>query len=838
MQTIVKDYLHSINNDALDAVQEDYLIQLLQDEDAYQDVDGLVDTVQQLLQVDDGSVQIYAKDLVSRAMTEVCTDSQTTDKADYNDCSKENCHEDHAGHTQRSVGGSQSASQIVYDNTTSLPSSPSSEEDSEKIEKRALRKERLKQKREERKLKKQRKELEKNKRRAKKLEDKDSLPVLPEDEASAWKDCQETGVVWGGRGKGGRGEYAGAVNSVKSNIHLTNVSISLDNGMDLLTNSTMDIVKGHRYGLIGRNGCGKSTLLKRLAEKAVPGIPHDIRIMLVHQQIEGTDESSLRTLLRADKDREALLNEQYELENSLESVTNIQVEDVGQRLGDIAAELDAISADTAEDRAMEILLGLQFTKGMILGPTKNLSGGWRMRLAIAQSLFVQSDLLLADEITNHLSIRGLEWLINYLNRDKDRTMIVVSHDRHFLDAVCSDIVVLSHQQLEYHVGNYSEYQRQQQDKTTREAQILDAAERQRARAEAFIQKQQASANKKNADPNKQRQAKMIREKKLDRIGNYREDGKKYKLNSLKKLSEDHVRLAQKVHIKVEDPVIKMKFPEPVWPSSIGPSDSVIRLENFTLGFEAGNPLILNTTLSVHRGSKIAVVGENGCGKTSLMNVLSNADGAAMSNSGSFWIHPSVRIGHVSQYAVEELESLSSMTVLEYTKKRLASGSASSRITSKADGNIRQYLGAFGLGGRHALQSIGRLSGGERMRLCFATVLANQPHILILDEATNHVDLETLDSMSEALNAFGGSVLMVSHNQGFLSGFCNELWVVDKKRIAVNHSDTATFDEIFSDYRNSVFHSSGSRSNQRRDKADMAKRANKQHYGIGQRTALF
>lgn len=665
-------------------------------------------------------------------------------------------------------------------------------------------------------------------------------PSSLEDDSSAWMDCQASGMKWGGRGKGGRGEYAGAVNSVKSNIHLTNVNVCLKNGMELLTGSTMDIVKGHKYALIGRNGVGKSTLLQRLAQKAIPGMPHDMRILLVRQQIEGTDQSSLQTLVQADQDRLALLQEQEEAEKRLEAegASNEDLEQIAERLGDIAAELDAVSADTAEDRALEILRGLQFTEAMIHGPTKHLSGGWRMRLALAQALMVQSDLLLFDECTNHLDLTGLEWLIHFLN-NKDCTLIVISHDRHFLDAVCTDVVVLEHQRLKYHVGNYSEYSRQQQEKAAREAQILDAAERQRSKAEAFVQKQQALASKKSADSNKQRQAKMIREKKLDRLGLYRDDGKRYKQFSLQTMSEDSIRLGQKVHIEVDEPVVKMHFPKPTWSPAISPGDAVLRLEGFRFGFDATKTLLKDTTVSVNRGSKIAIVGSNGAGKSTLMNLIAgDIDASKYNSKGVLWIHPNIRIGHVTQYAVEELESYADMTVAEYAEEKLRSGKFSAAILAKASGNVRQYLGAFGLGGRQALQKIGKLSGGERMRLCFATVLADECHLLILDESTNHVDIETLDAMSEALNEFDGSVLMVSHNQYFLSGFCNELWVLENGHLSVTHSDTQSFDDLFSEYRQSVFQSGHSLSTQRREKATMAKRATKQRAGARQNTALL
>lgn len=664
-----------------------------------------------------------------------------------------------------------------------------------------------------------------------------SPPILVEDEASAWNECLQQGVAWGGRGKGGRGEYSGAVNSIKSNIHLSKFSVSLDDGTDLLMDATFDIVRGHRYGLIGRNGVGKSTLLKRLSHKAIPGMPLDMRITLVQQQVQGSKEwSALNTLLRADVDRIQLLQEQEFLESRLEDIA--QAEDVvtaADRLGEIAAELDAIEADTAEQRAMAILEGLQFTTDMIHGPTENLSGGWRMRLALAQALFVHCDLLLFDECTNHLDLHGLDWLIQYLNTEKktDRTVIIVSHDKNFLNSVCTDIIVMEHQQLKCHPGNYAEYERQQQEKAARESQILDAAERQRAKAQAFIQKQES----KSADPNKQRQAKMIKDKKLERIGNYREDGKRYKLRSLKKLSEDHLRLAEKVEIQVDDPVVKMKFPNPSWPPGIGSDDPIIRFDNLSFGYQPDRMLFENVTLSVHRGSKAALVGKNGSGKSTLLRLVANEEKEHM-QKGELWIHPSIRIGHVSQYSVEELEAFSSMTTLEYADNYLKDKPAALRSTGKGSGNIRQYLGAFGLGGKHALRKLGKLSGGERMRLCFATILADEPHVLLLDESTNHVDMETLDSMSEALNEFEGAILMVSHNQSFLSGFCKELWVLDNQRITVTHSDTETFDEIFSDYRSSVAQGSSQLRSQRQGKADRAKQAAQQRSGAKQLTALL
>jgi ATP-binding cassette, subfamily F, member 3 len=710
--------------------------------------------------------------------------------------------------------------------------------------------------------------------KCKKRQSKNKSPQPEQNYEDEEEYLDEEDLTVGGRGRGGRGAYAGKTNSIHGNIHLYNVSLALPNGTELLTPETthMDLLKGHRYGLIGRNGVGKSTLLRRLAQHALPGLPRDMRILLVEQQqtdfqavtLSGAADSSSRevepsisaidALVSSDVDRTRLLEEQAGIEASLDERDDTndkasldQVTKAMERLSVIATDLDAIQADTAYERATEILRGLQFTDAMLRGPVSNLSGGWRMRLALARALFVSTyDLICLDEATNHLDLAGLDWLIHYINQS-DLTMVLVSHDRTFLDAVCTDIIVMEHQTLAYHVGNYSMYEQQQLEKSTREAQILDAAERQRSKAMAFVQKQQANANKKSADPNKLRQAKMIRDKKMDRIGNYREDGKRYKLRSLKTLDEKSLRLAQHVQIEVDEPIIQMHFPNPVWPPSIGSSDSIVRMEDLSFWYNDGvdgkntKLLLNNVTVNIQRESKIALVGSNGCGKSSLVKLIAGDHSASTTSMrGSFWIHPNLRVGHVSQYSVEELEQYANLTVLEYAEKHLVTGRVAADIVAKASRNVRQYLGAFGLGGKHALQRIGKLSGGERMRLCFATVLADNPGLLLLDESTNHCDITLLETMAMSLHDFKGAVVMVSHNQSFLSGFCNELWVLDDGRIAVTHSDTKSFDDMFSQYRSSISQKGGgvNFADIRRNKGKLAKRATKQRAGIQQDTALL
>ncbi len=316
---------------------------------------------------------------------------------------------------------------------------------------------------------------------------------------------------------------------------------------------------------------------------------------------------------------------------------------------------------------------------------------------------------------------------------------------------------------------------------------------------------------------------------------------------MKKLSEDSLRLAQKVEVEVDEPVVKLRFPNPSWPPGIHQPDStLVRLDDFSFGYSPTSKqcLIKDVTLQIQRSSKIAMVGKNGAGKSTLLKLIAgDIDTTKHYTKGELWRHANLRIGHVTQYSVEELESFAStMTVVEYAEEKLRSGKASSSIVNAASGNVRQYLGGFGLGGKHAHRPIGTLSGGERMRLCFATVLAEEPHLLILDESTNHLDLETLDALAAALKAYQGAVVMVSHNQGFLNGFCQGLWMLGENgHIDVRYCDEdVTFDDIFTQYRDELFSGSASesRSSKRQQKATMAKRAANQSANARGHTSLL
>ena len=313
-----------------------------------------------------------------------------------------------------------------------------------------------------------------------------------------------------------------------------------------------------------------------------------------------------------------------------------------------------------------------------------------------------------------------------------------------------------------------------------------------------------------------------------------------------KLSEDYFRMAQKVVIEVDDPIVKLRLPNPSWPPSITDRSPLIQMEGVNFSYNSSpDPdttlLLKNLTLSITRKTKAAIVGKNGCGKSSLLKLLVG-ENSLRKKQGIITRHPNVRLGYVSQYSVEELNKYKHMTVVEYAQEHLSSGDVCSSIISKASGNIRQYLGLFGLGGFHANRPIRALSGGERMRLCFATVLASTIHVLLLDEATNHIDIETLDSLSNALKDWQGAIIMVSHNQSFLSGFCNTLWSFSNGgngKVDISHNDTESFEELFLRYKSNELNGMGKAlTTARSERQHMAKRAAKQSANASRQTALI
>lgn len=428
-----------------------------------------------------------------------------------------------------------------------------------------------------------------------------------------------------------------------------------------------------------------------------------------------------------------------------------------------------------------------------------------MRLALAQALLSRADCLLLDEPTNHLDLAGVLWLQNFLMHklNPDVMLVMISHDRVFLDSVVTDIIEIRRQSIEQGPGNFSAWQqgRAQQQKAI--SSKLEANEKERKRMKESIQKMRetaaSSSSKREADPNKLRQAKQRETQLYGKMGANGEEktyGRLELVNYNGKVCEVKA-LAEEL---TADEKMKIKLPEAGQLSGI-----LLALEgaSFTIA-EVNRTILRNVKLSLEPQSRVAVVGTNGAGKTTLLRWL---EGAQWPQDSKARRHPKLKVAHVSQHHLERLEDHLNETCVDYLRSVLPDlepGSDPNTTLSNVSrvDMLHGYLANYGLGGI-AKQKLGTLSGGQKARLAFAAEVWHKPHLLLLDEPTNHLDVETLDALSEALRSFQGATVIVSHNQGFLTDVCNELWTVDAGKVACSGRGSENFAREFSAYRRKV-----------------------------------
>ncbi|XP_065646493.1 ATP-binding cassette sub-family F member 1 isoform X2 [Hydra vulgaris] len=547
----------------------------------------------------------------------------------------------------------------------------------------------------------------------------------------------------------------GAVLENATDIKIEKFSIAA-RGKDLFVNASLNITQGRRYGLVGPNGMGKTTLLVHIARNKL-AIPPNIDVLLCEQDIQVDDTPAVEMVLKADKKRLQLLAEEKHLLETINS-KNEKVSDAANlRLKEVYVELDAIGADKAESRARRILSGLGFTTEMQSRPTKNFSGGWRMRVSLARALFVEPTLLLLDEPTNHLDLNAVIWLDNYLQQWK-KTLLVVSHDQHFLDNLCTDIIHLDQQKLFYYKGNYSSFKKMYKQKLREHEKAYEKQEKQ-------IKALKASGKSSKVA---EAQAKVTTSR------------KKEKNMSKKELEEASTQQAELLFRPKEYKVkFTFKSPPPLNPPILG-------LKNASFGYE-GQPLLFkNIEFGLDMSSRIAIVGPNGVGKSTILKLLTSqlnlVEGELIRNSR-------LRIGFYNQHSSDQLTLHE--TSVEYLQRNFNMDYQDSR----------KLLGRFGLAGHAHTIQIRDLSGGQKSRVALADMACREPDIIILDEPTNNLDIESIDALAEAINDFKGGVIIVSHDARLILETNCQLWVVENKTMEEIDGD-------FEDYRKEILESLG------------------------------
>ncbi len=501
-------------------------------------------------------------------------------------------------------------------------------------------------------------------------------------------------------------------------------------GRTLLEGTSLALERGQKIGLVGRNGAGKTTLFRLItgeaqADAGIIQLQRGVRLGQVRQEAPAGADSLLDTVLAADTERARLLAE-------AETATD------PNRIAEVHTRLADIGADRAPATAARILAGLGFNHEAQQRPCSDFSGGWRMRVALAGALFARPDLLLLDEPTNHLDLEAALWLEQYL-KVWPGTLIVISHDRRFLNEVVDGIVHLEDRKLVRYVGGYDRFERTRRERLINESKMRERQESERARIQSFVDRFRAKATK-------ARQA-QSRLKMLARM--------------------------EPIATMIEEKTVAFTFPEPVVPPP-----PLISIQGVSVGYEPEKPILKGLDLRIDPDDRIALLGANGNGKSTLMKMLG---GRLKPQAGSLVKASKLEVGYFAQHQAEELH-------LDETPYRHAARA----LGELKESVIRGHLGRFGFSGDRADTLVGDLSGGEKARLLFCLMSCGRPNVLLLDEPTNHLDVDAREALVQALNAFEGAVILVSHDAHLIELVVDRLWLV-------NDGSCTPFDGSLDDY---------------------------------------
>jgi len=504
---------------------------------------------------------------------------------------------------------------------------------------------------------------------------------------------------------------------------------TLDNKKVLLEEVELRLLAGQRYGLIGKNGSGKTTLLRRISRYDIEEFPRRLRVYHCEQEIKGDDMTVLEYVLQADIVRRYLLDREKALFRRQEDG-----DDITKALDVLYEQFEDFEVRTAQARAEQILKGLHFHEEMMHWATSRLSGGWRMRVALASALFVNPEILLLDEPTNHLDFPSVLWLENYIN-DYDGTIIIVSHDRDFLDHTVNNIIHLAYGTLTYYRGDYRTFVKTKLQNETTQAKAYKAQQKKIKDMQRFIDQNRANAKK----------------------------------GALVQSRIKEMQKMKRVIKPIDEKQLVFRFPE--CQAVEGP---IITAQDLVFGYASDRLLVKKIDVQVDCSTRVGIIGANGAGKSTLLALLLEQ---LHPLHGTVVLDRGVKIAVFTQHHIDQLDLR--QTPIEFLLTRFEDDLA--KVEKKVQ-EVRKRLAGFGIRGDLVEQRMLYLSGGQKSRVALTAMMWRRPAFIVMDEPTNHLDSETIDALVMAIQGFQGGVLVVSHDQYFLQAIANDFWLLNEGSI--------------------------------------------------------